>query len=195
MPTLQQTAVALSGAVNFLENKDVKPGSTRALITMNELGSSAGSIFSHLSETEARERQAVTDLVDSTTDGLKLAKDQVTAAKAAIKAADGKKKAVAEATLQLSKAEAAERTAEVVATAAATHAGFHDKAVILEDAAGAAQAKAETARDAADEARAAGDSLISQAEAGAEAAVAEAKMVHDKTLRALEEEVRKALGV
>ena len=194
MPTLQQTATTLRGAVDHLQVQSVKAGSTRATIGMDELGNSAGTVFNHLSQAEMSERQAVTDLVGTTADAVKLAKARITAAQHAVSSADGKR-AAAEATLQLATVQAKHRTAEVAAKAASVHAGFNDKAVTAEDAASAAQAKAEAARDAADEARVSGNDLVSQAAADAQAAITDAEATYDATMTEIENEVRSALGV
>jgi len=194
MPSLQQTTVALSGAVIFLENKDVKPGSTRATISMRELGSSADGVFNHLSDKAGRERRAVHDLVISTSDALKEANANAKTTHAAIASADGKK-AKAAAELEAARAEAAAAVAKVANLAATAHAKAASPADALEDEAASLQAKAEAARDAADTLKIEGEDSVTNATTAAADAVTKAEAFYEATLAEIEKEVRSVMGV
>ena len=195
MPTLQQTAVALSGAVNFLENKDTKNAhSTRASVSMTELGNSAGGVFNHLTEAETRERQAVADDVGRTAGLLKQAEANVKEAKAGVKGADGKK-AKASAEMELAKEQARLTVAKATAEAAAAHATAAAPVNELEDKATQLQANAEDARDAADTLKAEGDEHVAAAQDKADADIEEAEATYDAAMTVIENEVKSALGV
>jgi hypothetical protein len=194
MPTLQQTATTLRGAVNHLQVQSVKPGSTRATIGMDELGNSAGQVFNHLSDQKAQERLDVARIAILTDEALKAATVDAKAAKDAIKSADGKK-AAASATLEAAKAEARLTVAKAAAEAAAAHAKAAAPVDELEDKAAAVQAQAEAARDAADTLRAEGDDHVADAQETADADIEEAKQAYDLRMTEIENEVRKSLGV
>ncbi len=193
--TLQQTAVAMSGAVQFLGNLGTKnENSTRASVSMTELGSSAGQVFNHLSDQAFQERQDVTRTAILTDEAHKAAIADVKTTKAGVKGADGKK-AKASAEMELAKAEAHLTVAKATAEAAKAHASTCTPVNELEDKAAAVQAQAELARDKADELRATGNDHIAEAEEAAADAVVEAKDVYDQTMTKIEAEVKSALGV
>ena len=193
MPSLQQTAVALSGAVKFLENIGTKPGSTRATIGMNELGNSAGGVFAHLTQASAQARQAVTDTTEFTVAAQSAAEAAIKEATGAIASADGAR-ARLEAELELARAEAVLAEAKVAAKAAAAHQKASASADIAEEAATEAQVKAEAKRDEADQARADGDEQITTAKTEAAAMIAAAEVRYDNAMTALEADMKVALG-
>jgi len=190
MPTLQQTAVVLAGAVTHLQALGAKPGSSG----MTELGNSAGSVFNYLREKAALERQVVGDAVNATADTLKVAKAKAKETKAAIGAADGKK-AVAAAELDAAKADAAVTVAKVATGAAETHAKAAAPADKQEDAATDHQAKAELARTVADKLKAEGQDAVAGAQDEADEVIAEAEKAYDLRMTDIENEVKSALGV
>jgi multidrug efflux pump subunit AcrB len=194
MPTLQQTAVALTGAVTHLEVQNVKPGSTRATVSMGELGSSAGVVFNHLEDKEKRERQAIANTLRTAEATLKDAQGRVKDAKSDVESLVGAKdKAAAE--LELSKASAAAIVAMTVLEAAKAHAKASQPASAMEDKAVDLQIQAENSRDKADTLRVEGDEHIAEAKVAAERAIAEANEHYDETLAEIEEGVRSVMGV
>ena len=194
MPTsIQQTAVALSGAVKFLENIGTKPGSTRATIGMSELGTSAGGVFDHLTQASAQERQSVANTVEFTAAAQAAAEKVVKEATGAVASADGARTRI-NAELDLARSEAALVEAKVAAKAAAAHQKASAPADSAEDAALDAQVKAEAKRDEADQARADGDEQITAAKIEAAAMVAAAEVRYDNAMTALEADMKVALG-
>ena len=194
MPTITQTTKAVTAAVNYLENQNTKPGSTRATISMTELAASGGGVFNHLTDQTANERQAVIDLVTTTADALKQAEANVKEAKAGVKGADGKK-AKASAEMELAKEQARLTVAKATAEAAAAHATAAAPVNELEDKASQLQANAEDARDAADTLKAEGDEHVASAQDKADADIEDAEAAYDAAMTVIEAEVKSALGV
>ena len=193
MPTLTQTTQAVTAAVNYLENIGTKPGSTRATISMGELGNSAGGVFAHLTQASAQERQAVTNTAEFTVAARSAAEAAIKEATGAIASADGAR-ARLEAELELARCEAVLGEAKVAAKAAAAHQKASAPADSAEDAATEAQVKAEAKRDEADQARADGDEQIITAKTEAAAMIAAAEVRYDNALTALEADMKVALG-
>jgi hypothetical protein len=101
--SLQQTANAISAAVNHLQVQGVKPGSQRASLSTVELQGSAGAVHHYIVDHIARERDEIATTVAATADALKAAEAAAKAAGVAIRAAGGKSEA-ALATMEAAKA-------------------------------------------------------------------------------------------
>lgn len=194
MPTLLQTAVALTGAVQHLENTNVKPGSTRASVSMTELSGSVGGVYNHLTAAAAADRQAVADTLTDATAKLQEASANAKAAKAAIATADGAK-AKAAAELDFAKATAAESVAQAVFGSAAAHAKASEPSDLLEDEAANLQAKAEECRNKSDNLKREGDAAVVTIQEHADRFIQEATEAYKTRMTEIEAEVKKALGV
>jgi hypothetical protein len=186
----------LFGAFNCLADQGTKKTpSPNPTVGIVELGDSVVPVFNHLIETAAQERQAVIDLVTSTTEALNQAEINVKTAEAAVGTAEDAE-AEASAALELAKANAVLTVAKASAQVAAENYTTTAPVNELEDRAAALQEKAEDARDAADTLMVEGEEHIAsvQAEAEADADIREAEAVYDQAIMIFEVETESILG-
>ena len=191
--TLQQTANAMTAAVEHLEILGVKPGSARSVLPTAELIQASGSIVKHYRAREDQARELVTVTSGLASSTLKAAQASASAAKLALDNAEGATEK-ADAIFLQAKANAALEVAVVAAKAAQDHKIASDPATQAEDAALASMADAEKLREAANVTQAEGEAAIVSAEETAEGVAKRAKQDHNVAMDEINRLIRKAVN-